>query len=92
MSDELTPHFMVTDPDGNEVFEVWFYEEGFTHHSGFTFDDPDGNTWICHDLDEENLVICGEPMDDYMNRAITKYYRDQNRDVPDDIEYGIVSS
>lgn len=70
---ELTPYYTVVEPNGSKNFKVRFYENSFTHREEFSFDGPDGDTWICSKLDDANHLIYGELMSDSLRRSYESY-------------------
>ena len=92
MMDETIFRYHVVDTNSSFVFDIGFYDDPKEYGAGFTFDDPDGNDWLCENLDSINHVIRAEPMDHWMINSIKKYYKDRNDLVPDDIMYGYVET
>lgn len=87
MSREKTPWYTVVDiQTGFELFEIQFYEDSFSHGvSGFTFDDPDGELWICKMIDEKNFLIFGELMDEYLYKML-----EEQEGISSSFEYYVV--
>lgn len=85
---ELTPWYKVVDTNDNVLFETRFYGDPSNFGSKFTFDDSDGNDWICLNLDTSTNVIHAELMSDWMDRKINEY----NGVPSDNVTYGYVES
>ena len=83
----LSSWYTVVDQDGEDIFEIRFYTDPSEFESGFTFDDPDGNDWICRKLDSDELVIHAEPMTNYIERVVSDYLEDKESD---NVVYGYV--
>lgn len=90
--DNLTPLYIVEDPNGMGQFGIQFYGDSFGYTSGFTFEGPDGDDWYCYEIDNENLIIHADLTENMISSRISNYLSSQGRKIPEDLNYGYVEA